>query len=183
MPGWHANTKPFDSSTGIPPENQILLCGGPPYKPLRSTLPRSVLVPVAATVPAPHADDTAPQHHATTAGKTNRVYLFDWRTLAPERSVPSASPGGGALGSSTLVPGKGSVASDSSISTTTVSVAAQEAAMQEAAETAEFVGPLEVELPPEAGPVLSPPSAQGSGLLKARVGCSWMRSFFVYVSA
>lgn len=83
--------------------------------------------------------------------------------------MPSASPGGGALGSSTLGPRKGSGPSDGSLSTTTVSAAAQEAAVQEAAETAEFVGPLEVELPPEAGPVLSPPSAQGSGLLKARV--------------
>ena len=121
--------EPSRRLAGVPPENQILLCGGPPYKPLRSHLPPGVAVAVSATAAAAANNDTdttttttndndntglTGSYNAATAtasasdsasatvdafdvktparikSKTN-VYLFDWRTLAPERSAP-ASP-------------------------------------------------------------------------------------------
>ena len=91
--------------------------------------------------------------------------------------MPSASPGAGALGSSTLVPGvKGGGNPAASFSSSAAAVA-----LQEAAEVSEFVGPVEVELPVEAGAAPSPPSARDSGLLKASV-CGMTPALFVIVS-
>ncbi|CAN0286012.1 unnamed protein product [Pylaiella littoralis] len=82
--------------TGVPVENQILLCGGPPYKPLRSQLPpASITVTVtnsdataaaAATTAVPGSlSSTSTTAANTTTTTTTKIFLFDWRTLAPEQ--------------------------------------------------------------------------------------------------
>lgn len=153
----HAHPHRF---TGVPPANQILLYGGPPYKALRSQLPSRVAegnaetmdtmstakpTSISSSTTNPAASDTDP------GTNKNRIFLFDWRTLAPDPTAPGASLlGRGDPGSSLARVG----------AVTTTGNDGDEA------EIAEFVGAVEVVLPtvPRAAP--SPlPSAEGSVLL------------------
>lgn len=182
--------------TGVPPGNQILLCGGPPYKPLRSHLPAGI----ATTIPTAAAPDTATsaiatttdsQHSSAAAGGSssssssgtaisatvqnkNKIFLFDWRTLAPERKPPTSPAaisgsglghsgsggGGGGGGRGEGMGGSSSLLASRGPATVTVTEA----------EMAEFVGPIKISLPaqPRAAPSPLPP-AEGSVLLAVSI--------------
>eukprot|EP00903_Cladosiphon_okamuranus_P011707 g11010.t1 len=186
------------SLTGVPAENQILLHGGPPYKPLRSQLPpASVTVAVTSNVAAV-ADATSSSAPKTTT-KATKIFLFDWRTLAPEQqqqrhmrsssnpqsisgsamtghlaaaAASSYSPlvGGGSsragvegslFSTSPVVPGGGGGGDDAPPAIT----ASEEEFF--VADTVEFAGPEEVDLPTEPSASPSPlPTVEGSVLLK-----------------
>lgn len=159
------------SFTRIPPENQPLPFGVRPYKLLGSRLPPSVTAATttaAMATPTPTAitptetSTTSTETTTTTKKEETEIFLFDWRILVPECSVPFFPSGGrgGALSASFLVSGDASSSHASSPGTaggTAGAVAAGAAAATtetEATGAVEFVGRAEVRLPtePEAAP-------------------------------
>lgn len=178
--------------TKVPPENQILLYGGPPYKALRAQLPASLTAEdrdrfaatatcaekgegedSSALTSALRSSATLTAHAGTAvSGVDNtlnrgRVFLFDWRTLAPDRSVPGSRIAGNG-NTSALARSEALSSSAACLGTGTVGLGAgQENEID--AEAAEYVGPSDVLLPTKAGPAPSPlPSAEGSVLLAVR---------------
>ncbi|CAB1104811.1 unnamed protein product [Ectocarpus sp. CCAP 1310/34] len=185
------------SLTGVPAENQIILWGGPPYKPLRSQLPpASITVTVPSTAPTGSASSrvgSSSSSSSLTTTVATKIFLFDWRTLAPEQQqqhqqqrhrrsssnsqiigtldgslTPSGSSGGGGTGGVDQ-PLASSSAAPGVTGVDAAGAAAAESLMME--EAAEFVGPAEVTLPTEPGASPSPlPPVEGSYLLKTIAG-------------
>ncbi|CAN0081347.1 unnamed protein product, partial [Ectocarpus sp. 12 AP-2014] len=186
------------SLTGVPAENQIILCGGPPYKPLRSQLPpASITVTVPSTAPTGSASSRVGPSSSSSSSTTTvatKIFLFDWRTLAPEQQqqqqqqqrhrrsssnsqligtpdgslTPSASSGGGGTGVVDQPLVSSSAAHDVTGLDAAGAAAAESLMMEEAAE---FVGPAKVTLPTEPGASPSPlPPVEGSYLLKTIAG-------------
>ncbi|CAM9666443.1 unnamed protein product, partial [Ectocarpus sp. 8 AP-2014] len=184
------------SLTGVPAENQIILCGGPPYKPLRSQLPpASITVAVPSTAPTGSASSRIGSSFSSSSSTTTiatKIFLFDWRTLAPEQQqqqqqqrhrrsssnsqiigTPDSSlnPSGGSVGGAGGAdqPLVSSSAAPGVTGVDAAGAAAAESLVME--EAAEFVGPAEVTLPTEPGASPSPlPPVEGSYLLKTIAG-------------
>ncbi|CAM9538456.1 unnamed protein product, partial [Ectocarpus sp. 4 AP-2014] len=186
------------SLTGVPAENQIILCGGPPYKPLRSQLPpASITVAVPSTAPTGSASSRVGSSSSSSSSTTTiatKIFLFDWRTLAPEQQQQqqqqqrhrrsssnsqiigtpdgSLTPSGSSVGGGAGGVDQPLVSSSAAPGVTGVDAAgaaASESFVME--EAAEFVGPAEVALPKEPGASPSPlPPVEGSYLLKTIAG-------------